>query len=156
MKRKQRSAHLPRPRNNQVRTTSHRKHDHLRRLQGRGPTSRTTPNPRHTARPTTPTETRHSRAITTVQARAMRNTWKRREENVVTTTATKPPPLASKRGTRSPHALLTSLASASVPAQGRDRATTETHNTRNTAAWPSCGLTPDTTTWLRNQRRERQ
>ncbi|MQM18190.1 hypothetical protein Taro_051175 [Colocasia esculenta] len=30
------------------------------------------------------------------------------------------------------------------------------HNTRTTAAWPSCGPTPNTTTWLRNQRRERQ
>ncbi|MQM02737.1 hypothetical protein Taro_035507 [Colocasia esculenta] len=49
-KRKQPSAHPPRPRNNQVRTTSHHKHGHLRPPQGRGPTSRTTPDPRHTTR----------------------------------------------------------------------------------------------------------
>ncbi|MQL83990.1 hypothetical protein Taro_016499 [Colocasia esculenta] len=34
----------------QVRMTSHHKHCHLRPLQGRGPTSRTTPGPGHTAR----------------------------------------------------------------------------------------------------------
>ncbi|MQL69256.1 hypothetical protein Taro_001546 [Colocasia esculenta] len=107
------------------------------------------------ARPTTPTETRHSRAVTTMQARATRNTWKRREENIVITTTTKPLPLAAKRETRNLHALLASLAPASASAQGRDRAATETHNTRNAAAWPSCGLTPDTTTWLRNRCRER-
>ncbi|MQM02031.1 hypothetical protein Taro_034793 [Colocasia esculenta] len=94
------------------------RHGHLRPLQGRGPTSRTTLDPGqtarsgsytcwchhglasktgprnrenteaettrstglHKARPTTPTETRHSKAITAVQARAMDNTWKCHEE----------------------------------------------------------------------------
>ncbi|MQL90068.1 hypothetical protein Taro_022638 [Colocasia esculenta] len=79
------------------------------------------------ARPTTPMGAKHSQAKTAVQARATRNTQKRREENAVTTIATKLPPLAAKRGTHSPHALLASLAPASAPAQGRDKASTETH-----------------------------
>ncbi|MQM18273.1 hypothetical protein Taro_051260 [Colocasia esculenta] len=76
-------------------------------------------------------ETRHSQAITTVQARATRNTWKRREENTDTTTATKPPPLAAKRGTRSPRALLTSLAPASTPAKGKTEPPQNTQRTQH-------------------------
>ncbi|MQM07955.1 hypothetical protein Taro_040804 [Colocasia esculenta] len=73
-----------------------------------------------------------------------------RENVVTTTTTTKPPPLVAKRGTRSPRALLASLTPASTPTKGETEPPQKHTNSRNTAAWPSYGLTPGTTTWLRN------